>query len=284
VGPTVEHNQGRGHDENAPRSSLAEHLRLGAGLPSAARSRSDKILHADTRELTSRPHVIEAVLPRANRTCRQRWACARPVCTPDVRAHGHAAAHRPPAATDTTSLRGWHAHCSGHLVVNGYGISLERSVCTGISRNSLFVVSGSLAQAVVVIAALGGCSDRGSGETGTTGTTGSSSETGGETGVPTTEPVECTRPHRRHAEQADQHDRDQAPPAAQQRLRSIRRMDQHQLQRRPIRQPVQLRQLDRRPGKSVLGRYSGVNSTWTGSCAGNICKTGAAALYCIQQT
>ncbi len=38
------------------------------------------------------------------------------------------------------------------------------------------------------------------------------------------------------------------------------------------------------PGKSVFGQYSGVNSTWTGSCAGNICKTGAAALYCIQQT
>ncbi len=63
----------------------------------------------------------------------------------------------------------------------------------GISHNSLFVVSGALAQAAVVIAALGGCSERGSGETGTTdasttGTTGSSGEMDGDTGAPTTEP------------------------------------------------------------------------------------------------
>ena len=65
----------------------------------------------------------------------------------------------------------------------------------GISHNSLFVVSGALAQAAVVIAALGGCSEPGSGETGTTdasttGTTGSSGEMDGDTGAPTTEPVD----------------------------------------------------------------------------------------------
>jgi cysteine-rich repeat protein len=78
----------------------------------------------------------------------------------------------------------------------GHGLSLERSVCMDISRNSLFVVSSSLVRTAVVMAALGGCSDRGTGETGasdvgsTTGTTGSSSETGGETGVPTTGPAD----------------------------------------------------------------------------------------------